>query len=233
MASQACLRASLRLMLVSDALRMVLGSMVLSFHGLHCWGNLSRQCSHSWEAEQKYAKLLISALVWTAAGASGHMDRELKRELADNLKASYPTVCLLLVLATWYQALHPASTHIVHAITGCCALIHHMTAHSAVTLSEQDQIFLCWQLLLMDCRCIIKHPAHVAREGLTRQRHMLCFMRGCAAQGPPDADGGLPDAESAREAQLLESWKAYKKGFHEGVALFNEKPKKGIAFMQV
>ena len=44
---------------------------------------------------------------------------------------------------------------------------------------------------------------------------------------------GLPDAESAREAQLLESWKAYKKGFHEGVGLFNEKPKKGIAFMQV
>ena len=45
--------------------------------------------------------------------------------------------------------------------------------------------------------------------------------------------GHLPDAESAREAQLLESWKAYKKGFHEGVALFNDKPKKGIAFMQV
>ena len=45
--------------------------------------------------------------------------------------------------------------------------------------------------------------------------------------------GYLGDAESAKEAQLLESWKAYKKGFHEGVALFNEKPKKGVAFMQV
>ena len=37
----------------------------------------------------------------------------------------------------------------------------------------------------------------------------------------------------AKEAQLLETWKAYKKNFQDGVALFNQKPKKGIAFMQV
>lgn len=35
-----------------------------------------------------------------------------------------------------------------------------------------------------------------------------------------------------KEAALLESWKAYKTGFQQGVALFNKKPKKGIAFMQ-
>ena len=50
-------------------------------------------------------------------------------------------------------------------------------------------------------------------------------------------DGELPaslrDADSTREAQLLESWKAYKKGFQQGIALFNKKPKKGIAYMQV
>ena len=40
--------------------------------------------------------------------------------------------------------------------------------------------------------------------------------------------GGPPD----KEAQLLESWKAYKTGFQQGIALFNKKPKKGIAFMQ-
>jgi hypothetical protein len=38
--------------------------------------------------------------------------------------------------------------------------------------------------------------------------------------------------DSTREAQLLESWKAYKRGFQQGVALFNAKPKKGIAFLQ-
>ena len=42
------------------------------------------------------------------------------------------------------------------------------------------------------------------------------------------AAGGPPD----KEAQLLESWKAYKTGFQQGIALFNKKPKKGIAFMQ-
>ena len=40
--------------------------------------------------------------------------------------------------------------------------------------------------------------------------------------------GGPPD----KEAQLLESWKAYKTGFQQGIALFNKKPKKGVAFMQ-
>ena len=39
--------------------------------------------------------------------------------------------------------------------------------------------------------------------------------------------GGPPD----KEAQLLESWKAYKTGFQQGIALFNKKPKKGIAFL--
>eukprot|EP00891_Asterochloris_glomerata_P002829 jgi/Astpho2/2829/e_gw1.00050.8.1_t len=51
-----------------------------------------------------------------------------------------------------------------------------------------------------------------------------------------NTDGELPaslrDADSTREAQLLESWKAYKKGFQQGIALFNKKPKKGIAYMQ-
>lgn len=48
-----------------------------------------------------------------------------------------------------------------------------------------------------------------------------------------DVPAAIKDADSTKEAQLLESWKAYKKGFQEGIALFNKKPKKGIAFMQV
>ena len=43
----------------------------------------------------------------------------------------------------------------------------------------------------------------------------------------------LKDADPQMAAQQLESWKAYKKGFQEGIALFNQKPKKGVAFLQV
>lgn len=32
---------------------------------------------------------------------------------------------------------------------------------------------------------------------------------------------------------MLESWKAFKVVFQQGVALFNQKPKKGIAYLQV
>lgn len=38
--------------------------------------------------------------------------------------------------------------------------------------------------------------------------------------------------DAVREAALLESWKAYKRGFQQGIALFNAKPKKGVAFLQ-
>lgn len=43
----------------------------------------------------------------------------------------------------------------------------------------------------------------------------------------------LKDADPQMAPQQLESWKAYKKGFQEGIALFNQKPKKGVAFLQV
>ena len=46
------------------------------------------------------------------------------------------------------------------------------------------------------------------------------------------ADHAGEAAGPDKEAALLESWKAYKTGFQQGVALFNKKPKKGIAFMQ-
>lgn len=42
----------------------------------------------------------------------------------------------------------------------------------------------------------------------------------------------LKDADPTKEAELLESWKAYKKGFQQGIALFNKKPRKGVTFMQ-
>lgn len=59
------------------------------------------------------------------------------------------------------------------------------------------------------------------------------------------AEGGLPPGSATpgasesgegggdqRQAALLESWKGYKRQFQQGVALFNQKPKKGVAFMQ-
>ena len=38
--------------------------------------------------------------------------------------------------------------------------------------------------------------------------------------------------DSTARGALLESWKAYKRGFQQGIALFNAKPKKGVAFLQ-
>ena len=49
----------------------------------------------------------------------------------------------------------------------------------------------------------------------------------------PEMQAALGSGDSTREAQLLETWKAYKKGFQQGIALFNSKPKKGIAYLQV
>ena len=49
----------------------------------------------------------------------------------------------------------------------------------------------------------------------------------------PEMQAALGSGDSTREAQLLETWKAYKKGFQQGIALFNVKPKKGIAYLQV
>ena len=42
--------------------------------------------------------------------------------------------------------------------------------------------------------------------------------------------GGEPGDQ--RQAALLESWKGYKRQFQQGVTLFNQKPKKGVAYMQ-
>ncbi len=43
-------------------------------------------------------------------------------------------------------------------------------------------------------------------------------------------EGGASAGE--RQAVLLESWKGYKRQFQQGVTLFNQKPKKGVAYMQ-
>ena len=64
-------------------------------------------------------------------------------------------------------------------------------------------------------------------------QHLACLHTDFVWVQDMDVPAAIKDADSTREAQLLESWKAYKKGFQEGIALFNKKPKKGIAFMQV
>lgn len=45
------------------------------------------------------------------------------------------------------------------------------------------------------------------------------------------AAAAVPEGDQ-RQAALLESWKGYKRQFQQGVTLFNQKPKKGIAYMQ-
>ena len=73
-----------------------------------------------------------------------------------------------------------------------------------------------WQML--------RHAAGGAGKGRMQQTSEA--LRSYPADHAGEAAG--PD----KEAALLESWKAYKTGFQQGVALFNKKPKKGIAFMQ-
>ena len=48
---------------------------------------------------------------------------------------------------------------------------------------------------------------------------------------PSASEAGLADSEQ-KQAQMVEGWKAFKRVFQEGVALFNKKPKKGIAYLQ-
>ena len=66
-------------------------------------------------------------------------------------------------------------------------------------------------------------------------RHPVMHVRDCVSTclQDPEMQAALGSGDSTREAQLLETWKAYKKGFQQGIALFNLKPKKGIAYLQV
>ncbi|DBA82002.1 TPA: hypothetical protein ACH3X1_007704 [Trebouxia sp. C0004] len=75
-------------------------------------------------------------------------------------------------------------------------------------------------------------PGSPLRQTLRRDTSVLQSMMMSTGTLDMDVPAAIKDADSTREAQLLESWKAYKKGFQEGIALFNKKPKKGIAFMQ-
>lgn len=47
-----------------------------------------------------------------------------------------------------------------------------------------------------------------------------------------DEGAALAGEGGDKEAALLDRWKAYKTDFQSGIALFNKKPKKGIAYMQ-
>jgi hypothetical protein len=55
---------------------------------------------------------------------------------------------------------------------------------------------------------------------------------GSSSPGLPVTGSDKALDKSAREWENIESRKAYKTGFQEGIALFNKKPKKGIAYMQ-
>ena len=59
---------------------------------------------------------------------------------------------------------------------------------------------------------------------------------GAAAEAAAAAATAAAESAAAggdqRQAALLESWKGYKRQFQQGVALFNQKPKKGVAYMQ-
>jgi brefeldin A-inhibited guanine nucleotide-exchange protein len=65
----------------------------------------------------------------------------------------------------------------------------------------------------------------------------LAAGSGDGAGGPmpmprPPAIGSADARDGRTEAELLRSWKAFKRAFEQGITEFNKKPKKGIAFLQ-
>lgn len=81
--------------------------------------------------------------------------------------------------------------------------------------------------LLCSVDCVKRSCCKSCRQGIDAGRN--CIFNAVHAYL---ADHASEAAGPDKEAALLESWKAYKTGFQQGVALFNKKPKKGIAFMQ-
>jgi brefeldin A-inhibited guanine nucleotide-exchange protein len=55
---------------------------------------------------------------------------------------------------------------------------------------------------------------------------------GQVAMPRPPAMGSAGASDGRTEAELLRSWKAFKRAFEQGITEFNKKPKKGIAFLQ-
>ncbi|PSC72251.1 brefeldin A-inhibited guanine nucleotide-exchange 2-like [Micractinium conductrix] len=68
----------------------------------------------------------------------------------------------------------------------------------------------------------------VGEEAVDEAALQSGFMARMAEAGGTEA----AEAGGERQAVMLESWKGYKRQFQQGITLFNQKPKKGIAFMQ-
>ena len=77
---------------------------------------------------------------------------------------------------------------------------------------------------------MVKAPAGLGLEDEQKSNWMKSLAAGDTADAakPPN----LGDEIDRRQGELLESWKAFKRAFEEGVYLFNQKPKKGIEFLQ-
>ena len=102
---------------------------------------------------------------------------------------------------------------------------HQRTPHELCQYGGSGTLVL---LLAPTVRC---HRGHISDC-------MHCYLVSLAshplpAVQDPDMQAALSSGDSTKEAQLLETWKAYKKGFQAGIALFNVKPKKGVAYLQV
>lgn len=61
---------------------------------------------------------------------------------------------------------------------------------------------------------------------------LVWMERLASGQGGAPFPASSPGPGSGNQAELLQAWKAFKRVFEEGVALFNRKPKKGLAFLQ-
>lgn len=79
------------------------------------------------------------------------------------------------------------------------------------------------------CMDITHQPLYQRRTPPVPKNHNPIPKNHTACTKPPTADQATVDAA---QAQLLESFKEYKKSFQQALVLFNKKPKKGLGVLQ-
>lgn len=77
----------------------------------------------------------------------------------------------------------------------------------------------------------VADEAVVPDESMLKSVWLAKMAESGVAAGAGDSAPGGGEGDQ-RQAALLESWKGYKRQFQQGVALFNQKPKKGVGYMQ-
>ncbi|EFN54845.1 hypothetical protein CHLNCDRAFT_35815 [Chlorella variabilis] len=117
------------------------------------------------------------------------------------------------------------------------SLAHDAGAGAAAPLEEQAIRYEALRCLVSLLKSMAAWHSSTTAAAVVPDESMLKSVwlakmaeSGVAAGAGDSAPGGGEGDQ--RQAALLESWKGYKRQFQQGVALFNQKPKKGVGYMQ-